>query len=219
MPVWTWGGTRRDCPCTIVVGTYGDDEWIRLANQRAIPSARAQGCRVVHVHADALHEARNTGLEQVTTEWVVFLDADDELRPDYVDTLLAGTADLRVGAIQYMTPGGRPQRPYVPKVAGHRHECTAECITSGAGNWIHIGAMVRAELVREAGGWRDWECYEDFCLWMRVLLLGATVEAIPEAVYVAWVRKSSRNRAPAMADKNRVHHAIVAANLGEREAA
>lgn len=198
---------------TIVVSSFGDARWTDLAVTRALPSARAQDVPVVYVHGLTLHGARNAGLAQVETEHVCFLDADDELRPGYIDALSAGLCDLRAPAVQYVTPGGRPTAPYVPRVAGHRHDCTAECIASGAGNWIVVGAMVRTDLVREAGGWLAWDCYEDFDLWMRVLLLGATVEVIPEAVYVAWARLDSRNRAPAMTDKNRVHHEIVAANL------
>lgn len=198
---------------TITVCTYGGDEWFKLAQDRAVPSAKAQGCPVIHQHSATLADARNEALAKVQTPWVVVLDADDELRPGYIAHLGAGSADVRVPAVQYVMPGGRPARPYVPRVAGHRHACSAECITSGAGNWIVVGAMVRTEVVRGAGGWRDWQVYEDFDLWMRVLLLGASVEAIPAAVYLAHVRRDSRNRGPTMAVKNGVHHQIVAANL------
>ena len=197
---------------TIVVASYGDRQWIDLAHERATRSAMQQGAPVIYVHGLTLHGARNAGLAQVETEHVVFLDADDELEPGYLDAMLTGTADLRAPAVWYVKSSGRAQAPYVPRVAGHTHACTGECIASGDGNWIVIGAMVRTEMVRRAGGWRDWPCYEDFDLWMRVLLLGATVEALPAAIYRAHVRQDSRNRAPAMEVKNTVHHEIVAAN-------
>ncbi len=201
--------------CTIVIASYGDRHWLDLGTQRAAASAFAQDCPVIYVHGLTLHGARNAALAQVETEWVVFLDADDELEAGYLDAMATGTADLRAPAVRYMQPNGRAHRPYVPKVAGHSHDCTGECVASGAGNWLVVGTMARAEQIREVGGWREWDCYEDFDLWMRMLLNGATVESIPSAVYRAWVDHQSRNRAPAMATKNAVHHAIVAANRGK----
>lgn len=203
----TWSG--RDRSCTIVVGTFGDNEWTRLALNRAVPSARAQSVRVVHVHAETLHEARNLGLEQVCTPLVVFLDADDELYPGYCTTLAAGTADVRVPAVQYVTPGGRPTAPYVPRVAGHHHACTAGCFE--AGNFAVIGSMANVHLLRDVGGFRGEAAYEDWSAWLRMYRAGASVETIPEAVYVAHVRNDSRNRVLSMETKNRVHHEILGA--------
>lgn len=208
----TWSG--RDDFCTIVIGTFGADEWVRLAHDRAVPSARAQGVRVVHAHDETLHEARNIGLEQVCTPWVVFLDADDELRPGYCAALAAGTADLRVPAAQYVTLGGRPRAPYVPRVAGHTHDCTADCLE--AGNWIVVGAMARTQLLRDVGGWEPFEWSEDWALWARCWRAGATIETIPEAVYVAHVNAASRNRAPDREAKYRAHWEIHRAVWPER---
>ena len=134
---------------TVVVGTFGADEWRDLAMSRAIPSVG--DAQSVHVHGDTLAAARNQGLEQVTTEWVTFLDADDELTPGYFDAMNRGTADLRAPAVEYVK-GSRVQRPYVPRVAGHRHECSGECLPDG--NWLVIGTVTRTELVRGAGGFR-----------------------------------------------------------------
>lgn len=194
---------------TIVVATYGDGWWRTLAGRRAIPSARALGVPVVHTHADSLHNARNQGLAQVNTEWVVHLDADDELDPGYLAALSGGSADVRAPAVRYIT-GGHPTRPTMPRVAGHHHDCADTCLTQG--NWLVVGAAVRPELVRQVGGWRDFPVYEDWDLWLRCHLAGATFEAIPQAVYQAHVRPRSRNRAPTPAAKNAAHRAIASAN-------
>lgn len=195
---------------TIAVSTYGDPEWIKLAHDRAIPSAQAQGVRVVHQHADTLHDARNASLAAVTSEWVVFLDADDELEDGYVDAMAVAQGDVRVPCVAYVHRGRR-RVPYMPKVAGHDHVCIPDCLT--AGNWIVVGAAVRAALVRQVGGWRDYAVYEDWDLFQRCWLAGADIQAAPGAVYRAHVRTDSRNRAPDIAFKNRVHAEIVAANM------
>lgn len=191
---------------TVCVATFGAEHWKDLA-RRAIASAETQA-PVVHVHAETLHDARNQALDQVVTEFVIHLDADDELEPGYVAAIADGTADLRAPAVRYI--GRREHAPYVPRVAGHQHDCSAACLI--AGNWLVIGTAARAQLLRDVGGWRAWPMYEDWDLFLRCHLAGATIEAIPAAVYRAHVRRDSRNRAPSMAAKNRVHHEILAAN-------
>lgn len=190
---------------TVVIGTFGGDEWKELAESRAVPSVN--DVPVLHVHGQSLAEARNKGLAMVETPWVVFLDADDELTPGYIEAMEDGFADLRGPSVEYVGP--RRQEPYVPKVAGHHHACDGDCLTEG--NWLVIGTAARTDIVREVGGFREWEVYEDWDLWLRCYLAGATVEAIPAAVYRAYVRRDSRNRAPSMEVKNRVHHEIVKA--------
>lgn len=192
---------------TVVTGTFGASWWGELANERARRSV-PEGVPFVHTHAATLAQARNVALESVETEWVVNLDADDELEPGYMEALAAGTADLRAPSVRYVQDG-RSARPRVPKVAGHRHPCSAECLDQG--NWLVIGTAVRADLARDIG-WREWPVYEDWDFFWRCHLAGATVEAVPDAVYRAHVRFDSRNRAPDMAVKNDVHRQIVDAN-------
>lgn len=198
---------------TIVIASYGGGEWSALASSRAWPSAKAQGCEVVSVHSfgGTLAQARNHGLTKVTTPWVLFLDADDELEADCVQRLADGAADLRAPAVRYVRAGGRAQAPAMPRVAGHRHACTGECLPFG--NWLVIGSLVRSDLVRQVGGFREWRCFEDWDLWLRCWQAGATVEAIPSAVYRAHVRPDSRNRSGSVLDRNAVHRQI-AADLG-----
>lgn len=191
---------------TVVVATFGGSEWEQLANDLAIPSAEDLGVRVIHAHAGALHDARNLGLEDVQTEWVCFLDADDELEAGYFDAMSKGTADVRAPSVAYVR-NTRRQAPYVPKVAGHHHDCAAGCLMDG--NWLVVGSVARTDLVREVGGWRDWPMYEDWDLWARCWLAGATIEAIPAAVYRAHVRADSRNRGPSLQEKHATHQDIA----------
>lgn len=193
---------------SIVVATFGDPDWQALATRRAIPSALALGVPVIAVHDETLARARNAGLEQVQTEWVIHLDADDELTPGYLDAMANGTADLRAPAVEFVRLH-QPCTPSVPRVWGHEHDCTGECLTEG--NWLVVGAAVRTELARAVGGWEEWPVYEDWALWLRLWLAGATVEAIPDAVYRAHWRRDSRNRAPAQAFKHDIHRQIAEA--------
>lgn len=195
---------------TIGVATFGGDEWVTLARERAVPSAMAQGVRVIHRHAGTLAQARNLVLQDAQTEFVVHLDADDELAPGYIETLAAGTADVRAPSVRYIRgPVRRP--PVMPRVAGHRHACSADCLP--AGNWLVVGSMMRAQQAIDVGGWREFEWSEDWDLFLRLYLAGASFEAIPSAVYVAHVRPDSRNRAPSREHRLAQHEAIYKANF------
>jgi GT2 family glycosyltransferase len=194
---------------TVVIATFGDPLWTKLAHERAIPSAQALKVPVIHSNGTTLHGARNTGLSQVDTQWVIHLDADDELEAGYLDAMAAATADVRAPAVRYVTNGTHGVAS-MPHVAGHVHPCTAECLPYG--NWLVIGACVRAELVRRVGGWRDFTWSEDWDLWLRCHLAGATFESVPEAIYRAHARFDSRNRSLSRAKRLDAHRAIAQAN-------
>lgn len=199
---------------TVIVGTYGAHAWVDMALNRAIPSAKDQA-PVIHRHADTLANARNDGAYLADTEWLCFLDADDELSAGYVEAMETGAADLRGPSVSYI--GNHVQAPYVPRVAGHTHDCAASCLDEG--NWLLIGTLIRRDLFTEVGGFAEHPCYEDWALWLACWRRGAMVEAIPDAVYRAHVRPDSRNRSLDIHFKNRIHREILAANPPLAEAA
>ncbi len=194
---------------TVVVCTFGTAEWVQLANARALPSARALGVPVIHVHDTTLDRTRNAALDRVNTEWIIYLDADDELEAGYIRAMAAASADVRAPAVRYLQ-GTHASWPAMPTVAGHTHACEAACLPYG--NWLVVGSMVRTQMVRAVGGWRDYPWSEDWDLWLRCYQAGATFEAVPRAIYRAHVRRNSRNRRQGHAARLAAHRAIAAAN-------
>ena len=203
---------------TLICGTYGDEEWIRLAHERALPSMRAQGVPVIHVHGASLDDARNRALEQVQTEWVALVDADDAVDDGYVEALARGTADVRCPAIRqvFPPPFAGPTDPFIPRVFRHGHECTADCLR--VGNWVVCGAATRTEWLCAVGGWDPgipWS--EDWAVWAKLWAwLGASFEPIPDAVYRAWWLPSSRNRSLSHREMLAAHAQIEDLVWGER---
>ena len=195
---------------TVVIGTFGGPEWVKLAHDRAVPSAEGQAS-VIHRHGTTLAQARNEALALVETEWVIHLDADDELDPGYVEAMNRGSADVRGPMALYLRDG--QERLWQPQVAGHTHECTAECLADG--NWLLIGATVRTELIRRAGGWRDFAWSEDWSTWIRCWKAGGTFELIRDAIYRAHVRLDSRNRGADQKARNAAHWEIHRAEFPE----
>lgn len=204
---------------TICIGTFGGNEWVRMASDRAIPSAEAQGCPVIHRHAPTLARARNECVALAGTEFVVHLDADDELEPGFIEALVAVEGDVRAPRVTCWRDGRRVQggcfMPFVNQQHRRRHDCTGDCLQYG--NWIVVGAGVRRALVQEVGGWREYEVYEDFDLWQRCWLAGAEIVAVPDAIYRQHLRKGSRNHSLPRARMNEVHEEIERANGVSRE--
>lgn len=208
---------------TIVVPSTGP-KYTDLAHTFALPSAAGQGVATIEVIAPTLQAARNEGLARVSTPFVVFLDADDELPPGYcegAERLIAmdDQVDVWVPRVRYLHGGrrwtvpasntrrGQPARH--PAVSGHDHYCTEACLL--AGNYIVIGAPVRTELAQRVG-FRHFEWSEDWDFWLRLHLReNARFAYAHELEYLAHVRPDSRNRA-GRADHVRHHNAILRSN-------
>jgi hypothetical protein len=200
---------------TVAIGTYGSDGWVKLAEDRAIPSVIAFDLPYIHVHLPdgTLAEARNQALDQVTTRWVAALDADDELEGGfavYAAKAAAARPDatVLVPQVRYIHPDGAPGTAHWPRVYNHtHHDCVGNCLPSG--NWIVVGAPVRTELAQRIR-WQEWERYEDWAFWLRCYQAGAVFARAEGAIYRAHVRADSRNQRGRPGIE--IHRAIAAAH-------
>lgn len=198
---------------SVVVATHGSDEWRDMGNAAA-ENAALTGAKIIRVHLDkgTVASARNAGLELVDTEYVVFLDADDDLDPDYFERALP-TADVLVTPIKYPSSWRASipmvwQHQYTPALE-HDGECTAECLVDG--NYIHVGAICRADAVRAVGGFKEFPVYEDWALFLAMQQNGATFGVSHNSVYLASTRANyqHRNNSMPVAERNVVHEQIV----------
>ena len=113
--------------------------------QRAINSASAQtiSAAVIVVndqHGGGASWARNRGLEQVATDFVVFLDADDWIAPTFVERTLAAWQTGRYVYSDWWqgeTPKFAPACPFVNKT------------------WHVVTTLLRTEDVRQHGGFDE----------------------------------------------------------------
>ena len=184
---------------TICVATAGGEWWRNLAKTRAIPSAKAQGVPVVTAHYRKVPDARNAAARKVETEWMMLLDADDELAPGYVDAIAKAEGDLRVGALTYVHPDGTRQPV---ELSGRDMEGTNRC---------HIGTAIRTEMFWDCGGFPGFIRWDDWALFLRAYRRGATIEHVPDAEYLAHVRPDSMMRTVAQVTNPRTLHAEIRA--------
>lgn len=198
---------------SIVISTYGSEAWKDLALKRAIPSAEQFGVPVIYNHIESAispAEARNMGLYQAETEFIAFLDADDELEPSFLNEIEKLEGDLIVPSIRYMS-NGKHYAHIMPKVGGHQHACVGDCLRFG--NWIVVGAVARTELLREVGGWRPYANLEDFDLWQRCWIAGAKIVSAPAAVYRAHYSQAGRNTSMPAHEYRQIQYDISKTNI------
>lgn len=207
---------RRPVRISVVIATFGDPWWERLARRRAVPSVCAQTVQpleVIRQHGDTLHGARNAGAARAQGDWLGFLDADDEIDVGYLAAMRAAAER------EQLTDMGTDVKPcalLVPAVAYVRNRARVEparMLDPGQPmtkvNRCVIGTLVPKWLFDITGGFRSWEMYEDWDLWLSCLERGAELVDVPAAIYRAWTRRDSRNRRP-RADAIRVYDAIRA---------
>jgi glycosyltransferase involved in cell wall biosynthesis len=177
---------------SIVIATHGDSRWETLAMERALPSAMEQGCEVLIGHnADGTRASvRNVLSEEARGDWIITLDADDELAPGYVTAMSNWSNEyaLLTPMVQYVKRE-RAQKPkFWPEV------------DLALGNWMVVGTAVPRDLLLEVGGWRAFTSsgvlneWDDWDLWIRCVQAGAGIVKVPEAVYVAHVGDSPHYR-------------------------
>ena len=170
---------------SVIIATFGENDLYRRLALRAAASVTQQTVEpleVVRVHGDTLQKARNEGAELAKGEWLIFLDADDELDPRYVEAMLAAEGDIRRPATLGIVDGVEDVAPVmIPK---------RDLLMS---NYIVIGAMHRREDFLAVGGFNNYPCLEDWDLWLRIVYNGAEVVDVPEAVYRVHVIPDSRN--------------------------
>lgn len=170
---------------TVIIASFGDDRWIDLADERALPSV-AHWPDVFHFHwpetGRSVGAVRNLAVEASRADgWICFLDPDDELAPGYLEAMTSAAVypeDLYAPALKL---GSGPAR-----VLDDRD------IVDGL-NPCPIGTVIHRDTFDRVGGFWDERAWEDWSLFRRVALTGGSIHFVPDAVYKAYPSTKGRN--------------------------
>lgn len=132
---------------------------------------RFDGVRVVRQANAGISEARNTGLRESRSRYLIFLDADDRLLPNAVAAGLAGFAEhpdagLIAGICRRIDGDGAPRDGKVPFVCpGGDHY---DALLRYNHIWPPAVGMYRREALEAIGGWVWKRHVQDLELYLRL---------------------------------------------------
>lgn len=118
-------------------------------------------------------ETTNRAAARVTSPWMLIMNDDDLIDPDcievYTDNLVADVV------YAYTRVTGRaddwcPNRPF-------------DAARLRAGNYICAGSVIRTDVWRAHGGYRESPTFCDYDLWLRILDAGGTFHCVPQVIW------------------------------------
>lgn len=150
---------------TIVITTIAGREGML---RRALQSVAAQRVAPLDtvvlndINRQGAHVARNTALEYVKTDWVAWLDDDDELLPNHIQVLVRGANKSRadmvftypefVGGVDPLAVADPIANVFIATPINVPWDASAEWSLRTHGNFIPVTYMVKTAAVRAVGG-------------------------------------------------------------------
>lgn len=163
-----------------------DDGSTGRSTRRALRTLAAEGFRVMRQPNSGVSAARNAGIRELSTPFVVALDSDDELLPG-VPTRMADLLEASPGAA-VVSGGGIEMSDgiEVPSSAATGDSREAQPVTRRAmrdGNLLATASMFRRRDWEAVGGFPEGLAMgEDWVFWMRLLRHGGEVLSLDEPI-------------------------------------
>lgn len=166
---------NQTVPCEVIIVNDGStDNTDEVAKQFYVD-------KYVVKENGGLSSARNAGIKEATGEWILTLDADDKIAPDFVEKCLKYKDEYDII--------GTGQQEFGYSNEKHLFKTNPTFQDFVQSNQINCCSLYRKKIWEELGGY-DEEMkigYEDFDLWLRATHKGYKVVTIPE--YLFFYRK------------------------------
>jgi glycosyltransferase involved in cell wall biosynthesis len=146
------------------------EQWMKSKGTRF-----SRAALVAHRENYGLAQARNTAFEKASNEFVFVLDADNEIYPSAITSLLSACQNAQAqGAYSQIERFGDETGPGAADVWNPAR--------LSYGNYIDAMALVRKSSWRAAGGYQVFDIpgWEDYDLWCRFVELGFKMVFVPQ---------------------------------------
>lgn len=178
------GQTRKAAECVLV-----DDGSTDVHTRQTLARLESAGVRIIRTPNRGPAAARNTGIQQTTSPYVVLLDADDVLESRYLE-LAAARLDADPG-LAFVSCGmrsfGESSEVWIPP--------TPDLLRSLSGEVVHVSSMFRREVWDAVGGFDETlRGHEDMDFWVTALERGFVGDVIAEPLLRYRVRSGSVSR-------------------------
>ncbi len=196
----------------IVVDDESTDDTLAIAFDRFSADDRF---RFVSIRRNSgLSAARNIGTENARAPWITFVDGDDYL---YVEALERRMATLAPNATNHWiagvycswapVPQDEPLKPKGEDRAAKKRISWLDALHDAP--FIASAPIIRTEVIRAMGGFRDVDAAEDADMWTKVLRHGYVF------LHTRYTGIAYRQKANSMFRRETVEHASVTVGLYE----
>jgi glycosyltransferase involved in cell wall biosynthesis len=164
---------------TVVIPTHaGRERMLRRALWSVLSQTMVAAAIVVEhdLHREGSAITRNRGLFKVTTEWVAFLDSDDQFLPQHLEILMQAAVETGADVIYpwpQMVGGTDPSpdrfgQPFDGDLMRRR-------------SYIPVTSLVRTKLAQDCGGFHipDVSPHDDHGFYLSMLDAGARFVHVP----------------------------------------
>ncbi len=191
---------QRGCAVEVVLVNDGTDS---PEGRKAIENARTLADRYLEQPNRGPAAARNAGFNAASHEWIVPLDADDRLEPDYAAACSVAIEAHPGAAFAYTDYRVFGRENYVERVADYNLYGLLDR------NPLTYAALLRKHDWAETGGYDESMTlgYEDWEFWLRLGARGRYGVRVPRVLF------GYRKHGPSRDDTARSHHAEITAYI------
>lgn len=191
---------QRDCTVEVVLVDDGTDS---PEGRTAIRNARGLADRYLEQPNRGLAAARNAGFNAASHEWIIPLDADDRLEPEYAAACGAAIDAHPEAAFAYTDSRVFGTANYVQRAPDYNLYHLLDH------NPLTYAALIRKRDWADAGGYDEamTRGYEDWEFWLRLGARGRYGRHVRRVLF------GYRKHGPSLLDTARAHHAEISGRI------
>lgn len=202
IPCYNQAHFLRDAIESVRAQTYKDLEIIVVDDgspDNTSEVAKSLGVRCIRKQNGGLSSARNAGIKEAKGEYILPLDADDKIKPNFLETVMTGIQEADIVSTWLLTFGNEN------RTWGSEHLRPGLNIMYRQ-NQINCCSLYRKSMWEDIGGYDENMRlgYEDWDFWLSALEKGYKIKVIPEHLFL--YRKHSVSM---LKDARKRHEEIV----------